>query len=149
MYYSVDMYYFESIDNTFQFGRYKGYTMEYVLINNPSYLDYCITVINDFMISPNVIEQIKEFFPNFIIPICYSNKIGSYQEYLNNINTSNYNEDYNNNDYSEEDNYEYYNSNGSTYERYNGSWAQDEEGYSDEDIDTIFEGDPSAYWNID
>ena len=53
MYYSVDMYYFESIDNTFQFGRYKGYTMEYVLINNPSYLDYCITVISDFMISPN------------------------------------------------------------------------------------------------
>ena len=66
MYYSVDMYYFESIDNTFQFGRYKGYTMEYVLINNPSYLDYCITDISDFIISPNVIEQIKEFFPNFI-----------------------------------------------------------------------------------
>ena len=52
-------------------------------------------------------------------------------------------------DYSENDNYEYNNSNESTYERYNGSWAQDEEGYSDEDIDTIFEGDPSTYWNID
>jgi hypothetical protein len=37
----------------------------------------------------------------------------------------------------------------STYERYNGSWAQDVEGYSDDDIDTIFDGDPSAYWNID
>lgn len=146
MYYSVDMYYFESIDNTFQFGRYKGYTMEYVLINNPSYLDYCITVINDFMISPNVIEQIKEFFPNFIIPICYSNKIGSYQEYL--ANRICYNQEYND-DYSENNNYEYNNSNESTYERYNGSWAQDEEDYSDEDIDTIFEGDPSAYWNID
>jgi hypothetical protein len=36
-----------------------------------------------------------------------------------------------------------------SYERYRGSWAQDEEGYSDEDIDTIFDGDPSAYWNID
>ena len=22
-------------------------------------------------------------------------------------------------------------------------------GYSDEEIDTIFDGDPSAYWNID
>ena len=22
-------------------------------------------------------------------------------------------------------------------------------GYSDDDIDTIFDGDPSAYWNID
>ena len=37
----------------------------------------------------------------------------------------------------------------STYDRYNGSYAQDEMGYSDDDIDTIFDGDPDAYWNID
>lgn len=36
-----------------------------------------------------------------------------------------------------------------TYERYNGSYAQDVEGWSDQDIDTVFEGDPEAYWNID
>lgn len=36
-----------------------------------------------------------------------------------------------------------------TYNRYNGTYAQDEMGYSDDDIDTIFDGDPSAYWNID
>ena len=36
-----------------------------------------------------------------------------------------------------------------TFSRYTGSYAQDEMGYSDEDIDTIFDGDPSAYWNID
>ena len=36
-----------------------------------------------------------------------------------------------------------------TYERYSGSYAQDEMGYSDNDIDTLFDGDPSAYWNID
>ena len=35
------------------------------------------------------------------------------------------------------------------YSRYAGSYAQDEMGYSDEDIDTIFDGDPLAYWNID
>lgn len=35
------------------------------------------------------------------------------------------------------------------YSEYAGSYAQDEMGYSDEDIDTIFDGDPSAYWNID
>ena len=29
------------------------------------------------------------------------------------------------------------------------TYAQDEMGYSDDDIDTIFDGDPSAYWNID
>ena len=26
---------------------------------------------------------------------------------------------------------------------------EDVEGYSDDDIETIFDGDPSAYWNID
>lgn len=32
---------------------------------------------------------------------------------------------------------------------YSGSYAQDEMGYSDDEIDTIFDGDPNAYWNID
>ncbi|MBX9054207.1 hypothetical protein HCH02_14785 [Parabacteroides merdae] len=36
-----------------------------------------------------------------------------------------------------------------SYGRYADSWAQDEEGYSDDDIDTIFDGEPDAYWNID
>lgn len=36
-----------------------------------------------------------------------------------------------------------------TYDQYAGSYAQDEMGYSDDDIDTIFDGDPDAYWNID
>jgi hypothetical protein len=35
------------------------------------------------------------------------------------------------------------------YNGYSGSYAQDEMGYSDDDIDTIFDGDPDAYWNID
>lgn len=35
------------------------------------------------------------------------------------------------------------------YGKYTGSYAQDEMGYSDDDIDTIFDGDPDAYWNID
>lgn len=32
---------------------------------------------------------------------------------------------------------------------YEGTWAHDEAGYSNDDIDTIFDGDPDAYWNID
>ena len=35
------------------------------------------------------------------------------------------------------------------YGNYAGSYAQDVMGYSDEDIDDAFEGDPDAYWNID
>ena len=36
-----------------------------------------------------------------------------------------------------------------TYDNYNGSYAQDEMGYSDQVIDDAFDGDPDAYWNID
>jgi hypothetical protein len=36
-----------------------------------------------------------------------------------------------------------------TFENYKGSYAQEIEGYSDQDIDDIFDGDPDMYWNID
>ena len=35
------------------------------------------------------------------------------------------------------------------YDEYAGSYAQDVMGYSDEDINDAFDGDPDAYWNID
>ncbi len=34
-------------------------------------------------------------------------------------------------------------------DKYAGSYAHDVEGFSDDDIDAAFEGDPAAYWNID
>jgi hypothetical protein len=36
-----------------------------------------------------------------------------------------------------------------TYDDYNGSYAQDEMGWSDQDINDVFGGDADAYWNID
>lgn len=36
-----------------------------------------------------------------------------------------------------------------TYGKYEGTYAQDEAGWSDDDIDTVLDGDPDAYWNID
>ncbi len=35
------------------------------------------------------------------------------------------------------------------YQEFAGTYAQDVEGYSDEDIYDAFDGDPDAYWNID
>ena len=37
----------------------------------------------------------------------------------------------------------------SSYGKYPGSYAQDEMGWSDDDIDTVLDGNPEAYWNID
>ncbi len=72
-------------------------------------------------------------FPMFIITSNFSNHIGELQELE---------------DYDEDDGWQEYEEE-PTYERYGGSYAQDEMGYSDDDIDTIFDGDPLAYWNID
>lgn len=35
------------------------------------------------------------------------------------------------------------------YSEFSGSYAQDEAGYSDEEIWDVFDGEPDAYWNID
>ncbi len=35
------------------------------------------------------------------------------------------------------------------YEQYKGTYAQDVAGYSDEEINDVFDGCPDAYWNID
>lgn len=59
-------------------------------------------------------------------------------------------DEYNDEEYDEDDYDDYsHDYEEPTYDRYNGSYAQDEMGYSDDDIDTIFDGDPEAYWNID
>ena len=35
------------------------------------------------------------------------------------------------------------------FDNYNGTYAQDIESYSDDEIELIFGGDPDMYWNID
>lgn len=47
------------------------------------------------------------------------------------------------------DSYDYYEKEEQTYNEYNGSYAQDVMGFSDETIGDAFDGDPDAYWNID
>jgi hypothetical protein len=45
--------------------------------------------------------------------------------------------------------YDYNDDYDSHYVEYEGSYAQDVMGYSDDVIDDAFDGDPDAYWNID
>ena len=70
----------------------------------------------------------------------YVKLVNTYEEEFNRDQEGNTNNYYNEN--YEDDIY-----NG--YGKYKGSYAQDVMGYSDDDIDTIFDGDPDAYWNID
>ncbi len=45
--------------------------------------------------------------------------------------------------------YYYYEDDERTYDNYNGSYVQDVEDWSDQDIDDALDGEPDAYWNID
>lgn len=136
----------------FAFGRFKGLTFEEVLSWCPSYIDYCILYIPNFYISKLVIQQIQELFPDYIIPKTAEEHIA----HCCFADDDEFDDDEFEDDEWESDNLEfdidddnYDNQSLRTYDCYNGSWAQDVEGYSDDDIDTIFDGDPNAYWNID
>ena len=130
----------------FDFGKFKGCDIGEVLMFSPNYLNWVIENVDGSIcaFSDEVIKQIELIFPNFIISNELMDKIkerqNEYQEAINNkyVRRSRRNQ-VQWDRYYEED----------TYERYNGSYAQDEMGYSDDDIETIFDGDPSAYWNID
>jgi len=128
---------------SFCFGMYRNLTLEDVLKLNPSYVYWCIWNIQQFYISDEALLEISKLFPNFIMS-------SEFMERNKQILEQDYYED---DDYIEED-YTDYDSDipwgeTPTYSRYNGTYAQDEMGYSDDEIDTIFDGEPDAYWNID
>ena len=133
--------YIQELSDRFEFGKYRGCSLSEVMDCNPSYVRWVLRNIDDsiFYISRNAIDEMKKIYPDFVI-----------DEGLAQILEQKYHSD---------ESEEYYEDDGSescspyyeepTYDRYNGSYAQDEMGYSDEDIDIIFDGDPDAYWNID
>lgn len=142
---------FVSIADQFNFGRYNGLSLADVLDINPSYLSWCVKHCTGviFQLEDEVLEEVKIVYPNFIMDNLFAER-RIWQLYRTGYEDLEEYENHEGNEYS--DNWDEYNSNyedSNTYERYSGSWAQDVEGYSDDDIDAIFDGDPSAYWNID
>lgn len=136
---------FYSLDDTFNFGRYKDLSLADVLDINPSYVNWCIKHCTGvvFRLYDEVIKQIVVAYPLFKMDGLFESRR------IYNLNRQSYYDSINFDDvdYSEfEYNDDWYDT--PTFDRYNGFWAQSVEGYSDNDIDTIFDGDPSAYWNI-
>lgn len=134
---------FEHLDNTFKFGKFKGCTLGEVLTFNPEYVEWVVKNVSGSIciIEDSAIQEIKLIFPNFMI----TDEFEDYRKMRIFENEESEDESY-------DDDFDDYSSSYSeepTYERYRGSYAQDEMGYSDDDIDTIFDGDPDAYWNID
>ena len=133
--------FFYNLNTTFSFGQYKDRSLENVLLDDPTYIHWCFQNVNNFCISIECYKEIKSLFPSFMFYICYGCNICSEEFYIETF-AEDYNcdeEDYSFDSYDETP----------SYKNYRGTYAQDEMGYSDDDIDTIFDGDPSAYWNID
>lgn len=134
---------FYSLSDTFKFGQYKGMALSDVIDWDYQYIYWCMDNISNiqFLIYNSAIEELKQVYPHFYISNDFENKRIQRLEKASNMNAIL--ED--NNDY-------YYDSDyfeNKTYERYSSFYAQDEMGYNDDEIDTIFDGNPDAYWNID
>lgn len=137
---SDNTYYFEDISSVFRFGRkYKGLPLSAVIAMDPSYLYWCINTISYFCISNTALKQIRELFPTFIVTESFYNHIDIYDGDYYVDEEDDYYEDNKWHNYEDE----------TTYERYAGTYAQDEMGWSDDDIDNVLDGEPDAYWNID
>lgn len=63
-----DTYYFADINSEFQYGKYIGLPLYYVLLRDPEYIYWNINTISDFKLSRNALGQIHAFFPKFMIP---------------------------------------------------------------------------------
>ena len=132
--------YFESIEDKFNFGKHQGLSLADVMDFNPSYVKWCLEKCDGVLviISHEALSQIQDAYPELplgsdLIGLCEKRL----QERPSAIETT------------DEPYVDYGHNESPTYDRYRGTWAQDVEGYSDDDIDTIFDGEPDAYWNID
>lgn len=134
-----------SLNDEFRFGKFNGCTLGEIMMTNPDYVIWAAKNVEGkwCCFTENAIRELNTMFPDFDYDDSFLQAV---ERQRNEYEKSHYpNEAYDyDNSYNEPSYYEE-----QTYGRYAGSYAQDEMGYSDEEIDIVFEGDPSAYWNID
>ena len=108
----------------------------------PLYTENCLVIYKSYT---NFALSIIETTPNDLMT---QKRVVETKKY---INMTHYEDFVNDDNLFEEDFVDDYNlfEEERTYECYNGSYAQEVEGWSDQDIDDVFDGDPDAYWNID
>ncbi len=58
---------FYDLDTQFAFGKYEGKTVRQILDLQPSYIDWCATNLDHFYISEDVIGEIKNIKPDFLL----------------------------------------------------------------------------------
>lgn len=136
-------YKFRHLSDVFTFGIYKGCTLGDVIDMCPSYIEWCLKEVTLFLLEDEVMVEISSIYPRLFNSCQFEQlRLWKLKNWMNSYEDTNSAED--------KDIYNMFSVvETPTYDKYSGSWAQEEMGYSDDDIDTIFDGDPNAYWNID
>lgn len=129
------------LDDKFDFGKFRGCTFGEVMQYNPDYINWVVENVSGklCLFADSVVEEVCRIFPSFEITSSFEERRIQKLDDLEECD-----DDSDIFDCHFMDDYE-----PPSYGCYSGSYAQDEMGYSDDDIDTIFDGDPDAYWNID
>ena len=124
------------MNDTLTFGKYEGKSIDRIVIENPGYIDWCIIHLDHFRIDRETIEHLKALNPAFQLSdkaeFALTNKE---RIFIEERDTHRYHDD----DWTER----------RTYEDYNDFYAQNQMGWSDQDINDVFGGEADSYWNID
>lgn len=139
-------YIFSSASDTFEFGKFKGKTLADVIFCSQGYLLWLSQNLPPSFCSftKQAIKELIMLRPDFDSEAILSEH--KYEDYIYDI-EEDARECLHDDEY--DDGYYYCENEERHFDRYAGTHAQDAEGYSDEEIDSIFDGDPDAYWNID
>lgn len=139
------MTYIEHLDDKFDFGKFSDCPFAEVIKYNPEYISWVVKNVSGSIcvFCDSVIEELRIMFPQFETSSSFETMRHQRIAEFEDLKDDYYNVD-RFDDYKLYDKYE-----SPTYEQYISSYAQDEMVYSDDDIDTILDGDPDAYWNID
>jgi hypothetical protein len=117
-----------------KFGKYNGSILEDIAKTDPNYINWCIINLDHFYLSEEALEELRT---NSGLVVSEEANLALEQK-RSEISDASDSNDYDFDDYERR-----------TYDDYNGSYAQDEMGWSDQDINDVFGGDADAYWNID
>lgn len=129
--------YFETLSDKFNFGQFSGESLGEVMSIDPHYVKWVAANVDCDIccFSEEVLEEMKLIFHDILKDNIFIENIKrKIEEY--------YDEDF-------DEEYSFSEEEPDTYDRFNGSYAQDVMGYSDDEIDIMFDGDPDVYWNID
>lgn len=124
------------LNTVLTFGKHQGQSVKEILSHSPEYISWCIMNLDHFYISKETLEScipgiVKDPLPEHIIKAIKEKQEAEESHEVES-------------DYEPDPWFD-----NRTFNDYNGSYAQDQMGFSDQVIDDVFDGDPDLYWNID